>query len=128
MKTFVLRDREIAERAVAFIREQWSAAAKADKPLSVMIATYRAKRTLEQNARYWEMLARLADRATVDGRTFTADAWAEHCKRRFLGGELLPDGGVVGRSTTGLSVAEFGEFMDRVEAYAADELGVDVWT
>jgi hypothetical protein len=36
----------------------------------------------------------------------------------------LPDGQVTGKSSTTLTTVEFAEFCDRVEAYAAIELGV----
>jgi hypothetical protein len=36
----------------------------------------------------------------------------------------LPDGSVVGKSSTELTTAEFCQFCDEVEAYAVTELGV----
>ncbi|PAT31866.1 hypothetical protein CLI92_09155 [Vandammella animalimorsus] len=86
----------------------------------------RRKRTLRQNRRYWGngVLKQIAEQATVNGRMFDAQTWHEFFKRRFIGVVELPDGSVVGKSSTGLSTAEFCRFSDEVEAYAATELGV----
>ena len=40
--------------------------------------------------------------------------------------EEVPDGRSVGISTTTLSVAEFAEYMTKVEAYAVDEFGIEI--
>lgn len=83
-------------------------------------------RTLEQNARYWGrgILAQIAEKAVIGGRRFSAEAWHEQFKRQFIGIDELPNGQVIGRSSTKLSVKEFSEFVDKVEAFAATELGV----
>lgn len=86
----------------------------------------RRKRTTPQNRRYWGdgVLAQIAAQATVNGRLYGAETWHEMFKRRFIGVIELPDGSVVGKSSTKLSTAEFSEFCQMVEAYAASELGV----
>jgi hypothetical protein len=83
-------------------------------------------RTAKQNKRYWGcgVLAQIAEQATVGGRLFSAPVWHEQFKRQFIGVIALPNGDVVGMSSTGLNTAEFCEFSDKVEAYAATELGV----
>jgi hypothetical protein len=45
-------------------------------------------------------------------------------KRKFIGFDELPNGEVIGKSSTKLTTAEFCAFCDQVEAYAATELGV----
>lgn len=84
------------------------------------------KRTNPQNRRYWGrgVLAQVAEQATSGGKLFEASSWHELFKRKFIGVIELPDGSVVGKSSTGLNTAEFSEFCDQVEAYAATELGV----
>ena len=84
------------------------------------------KRTSKQNKRYWGngVLAQIAAQATVGGKLYSAESWHEQFKRQFIGVEELPNGQVIGKSSTGLSTAEFCEFSDQVEAYAATELGV----
>jgi hypothetical protein len=84
------------------------------------------KRTKPQNARYWGkgVLAQIAEQATVNGRLYPAEVWHEQFKRQFIGVIELPNGEVIGQSSTGLSTSEFCTFSDQVEAYAATELGV----
>jgi hypothetical protein len=86
----------------------------------------RRKRTKPQNRRYWGngVLAQIAAQATVNGRMFHAKVWHEMFKRMFVGVIELPNGDVSGKSTAELTTVEFAEFCDRVEAYAATELGV----
>jgi hypothetical protein len=83
-------------------------------------------RTKRQNRRYWGdgVLAQIAAQAAVNGRLYSAESWHELLKRKFIGVEELPNGEVIGRSSTSLTTAEFCEFCDQVEAYAATSLGV----
>jgi len=84
------------------------------------------KRTAPQNRRYWGrgVLAQIAQQATVNGRLFDAEVWHEQFKRQFIGVIELPNGQVVGKSSTDLTTEEFSAFCDQVEAYAASDLGV----
>ena len=86
----------------------------------------RMKRTPRQNRRYWGkgILAQIAEQAVVGGRQFSAEIWHEQFKRQFIGVEELPDGSVIGKSSTKLTTTEFCDFCDAVEAYACTELGV----
>ena len=83
-------------------------------------------RTKPQNKRYWGkgVLAQIANQAVVGGRMYDAEAWHELFKRKFIGVIELPNGQVVGMSSTKLSTAEFCEFCAKVEAYAVTDLGV----
>lgn len=84
------------------------------------------KRTSAQNRRYWGngVLAQIAAQAVVGGRLFDAETWHEQFKRMFIGVIELPNGQVVGKSSTDLDTAEFSAFCDQVEAYAATDLNV----
>lgn len=83
-------------------------------------------RTIKQNKRYWGkgVLAQIAEQATVNGRLFDAETWHELAKRKFIGVIELPDGSVVGKSSTKLTTVEFADFCTQVEAWASSELGV----
>lgn len=83
------------------------------------------KRTVPQNRRYWGkgVLAQIAAQATVNGRLYPAEVWHEQFKRMFIGVIELPNGQVVGKSSTDLDTAQFSEFCTEVEAYGAG-LGV----
>lgn len=84
------------------------------------------KRTPEQNRRYWGrgVLAQIAEQATVNGKLYSAEVWHEQFKRMFIGFDELPNGQIIGKSSTALTTAEFCDFCTQVEAYAAQELGV----
>jgi hypothetical protein len=84
------------------------------------------KRTKPQNRRYWGrgVLAQIAEQATSGGKLYAAENWHEFFKRKFIGLIELPNGEVIGKSSTGLTTAEFCAFCDQVEAYAVTDLGV----
>jgi len=86
----------------------------------------RRKRTAAQNRRYWGngVLKQIAEQAAVNGRLFSAETWHEQFKRQFIGVTELPNGEVIGKSSTDLTTAEFCDFCDQVEAFAATQLGV----
>ena len=97
-----------------------------------VLTVKRRKRTTKQNRRYWGngVLAQVAQQAVVNGKQFSAETWHELFKRKFIGMDELPDGSVVGKSSTKLTTAEFSDFCTQVEAYAAQHLGVtfyDLW-
>lgn len=116
------------QQAIAIIKEQlypflghWL---QAGKTLTLSVSL--KKRTQKQNRRYWGrgVLAQIAEQAAVGGKLFAAETWHEQFKRQFIGVTELPNGEVVGKSSTGLTTAEFCEFCDQVEAWAATDLGV----
>jgi len=126
LRTFILREEVNANALWSFLKANWRHTAKAGKPLAVMVQEYKAKRSGDQNRYYWRTLNEIAEQAWVGGRQFSADAWHEHFKRQMIGHEELPHGGTAGISTTSLSVAEFAEYVGKVEAYAAGELGIEL--
>ena len=127
---------ELFNRAQAFaiIKEQlypflghWLQADMPDpagKTLTLSVSL--KKRSQKQNRRYRGrgVLAQIAEQATVNGRLFSAETWHEQMKRQFIGVEELPNGEVIGKSSTKLTTAEFCDFCTQVEAFAAQELGV----
>ena len=86
----------------------------------------RMKRTPKQNRRYWGrgVLAQIAEQATVGGKLYSTETWHEQFKRQFIGVVELPNGEVIGASSSKLTTAEFCLFCDKVEAFAATHLGV----
>ena len=92
----------------------------------LVLSCKRLKRTSKQNRRYWGngILAQIAAQAVVNGRMYSAETWHEQFKRMFIGVIELPNGQVIGKSSTELSTAEFCIFSDQVEAYAQTDLGV----
>lgn len=94
------------------------------KPYAISIGS--PSRTAAQNRRYWGrgVLSQIAEQAAINGNKFSAEAWHEFLKRKFIGVDELPDGSVIGKSSAKLTKAEFCDFCEEVEAYAATELGV----
>ena len=87
------------------------------------------KRTSKQNKRYWGngVLKQIAEQAAPGGKLYSAEIWHELAKRKFIGVIELPNGEVVGQSSTELTTDEFSRFCDQVEAWAATELGVSFY-
>jgi hypothetical protein len=116
------------QQAFAIIKEQlypflghWL---QAEKKLTLVCRL--RKRTAPQNRRYWGkgVLAQIAEQATVGGRLFSSETWHEQFKRQFIGVVELPNGEVIGKSSTNLTTAEFSDFCQQVEAFAATDLNV----
>lgn len=126
LRTFVLRDERNANALWVFLKSNWRALADENRPLAVTVAEHKAKRSVDQNKRYWAILNEIAEGAWIGGRQFSTEAWHEFFRAKFIGYEETPDGRQIGISTTTLSVAEFGDYMTRVEAYAAAELGIEI--
>ena len=85
------------------------------------------------NARYWLLLHLISEKVRPKGEdekpvTYSADTWHQYFKSRFLGMDefVLPNKKTVQfpKSTTGLDVAEFNEYMEKVEHWAGEH---DVW-
>lgn len=91
-----------------------------------VLTVARMKRTKPQNRRYWGkgVLAQIAAQAVVNGKQYPAEVWHELYKRKFIGVIELPNGEVIGKSSTDLTTAEFSAFCDQVEADGATEHGV----
>lgn len=124
MKLFILREERHLNAMLTFLSANWRAMAEQGKPLAVEIKPEKSKRSLNQNGLYWSLLQQIAEQAWVDGRQYNADVWHEAAKRQILGLVDLPNGQTMGRSSATLSVGEFAEYIEKVEAWAASELGV----
>lgn len=123
-RAFTLRTDADARSLWAHLRNNWTAMARAGKPLTVTVEE--SKRSQAQNRAYWRLLNQIADDAWLSGNRYSADCWHEHFKRRFIGIEELPNGGDKGISTTSLTVAEFTDYLEKVYLYAVEELGIQI--
>ena len=126
LRVFVLRDETHCRSLYAFLRANWLAMAQAGKPLGVLVAEHKAKRSNPQNRLYWLVLNEIAANGWVDGKRFSAEAWHYHFRKEFIGMEDGPNGASVPISTTTLNVSEFSEYLEKVMAYAAQEIGCSV--
>ena len=89
---------------------------------AVRIDEVKAKRSIEQNRRYWMLLTYISQHAPqyAGGEWYSPDIWHEYLARRFLGMVPGPFGEGVRKSTTSLKVAEFSAYMDAIEEWARD--------
>lgn len=130
MKTFILREQAHAQSLVAYLKQHAGPQARAGKPLVVTVAEHKAKRSAEQNRLFHALLNTIAESATVNGKYYDAETWKEHIRRKFIGTEEihLPDGARIERgiSTASLSVAEFTQLIERTQAWAQTELGIEL--
>lgn len=92
------------------------------KPLEVTVGPYSPNRSDQQNRRYWLLMGLLA---TTTGHD--KDELHEFCKEKFLGTREIEVSGerrVVRPSTRRLKVKEFAEYMEKVESWMIESLGV----
>jgi hypothetical protein len=91
-----------------------------DGGYELVLRPLKSKRSIEQNKRYHALLRDLSAVAWLDGRQYGPDAWAEYFKQTLIGWDDLPGGGRRGLSTTTLSVQDFGDYMTKIELWAAE--------
>ena len=123
-RIFILREDRHAQALYAFLKANWKAMAEKGQPLVLEIRPEGARRSKDQNRHYWQVLSQIATQAWINGKNYPAEIWHEAAKRKFLPLIDLPGGGSIAASTTGLKVKEFAEYVAHVEAWAAQELGV----
>jgi hypothetical protein len=128
-REFALTNANVAQALWQFLKLNANALATQGKPLWVICTNDAKKRNNQQNSRYWGfVLAPIAEQAFVQGRRFDSAVWHEHFAQKYVPHiEFhMPDGSIHRRrkSTSELTVREFAEYMNTVEAEAACELGV----
>lgn len=129
-REFVLCGPSIWQAFHAFVKANAKACNDRGRPLRLIVTEEEERRRLQQNRFYWgAVISRIAEQAWVDGRQFGKDAWHEYYGRLFGVCEdvTLPDGEVVTRrlSTSDMSVKDFSEYCEKVQAHAATEFGVE---
>ena len=106
----------------------------AGKRVSIKAEELEDERTLKQLRFYWgPCLADIAEQAAIGGQKYSKDAWHELFKREFLPRKVTK-AKVAGKartvvsvsigSTKGLSVSKMSKFLDKLQAFAAADLGV----
>lgn len=127
MKTFICRELRHAESAKAFIDANWQAMAGTKHPLQVDFKPETKKRSTAALRRYWAILRQIESDAWVEGRQYAADpVWDDFFKRKFIGVVDGPCGMTSAMHSSELSDAEFSEYVSRVEAFAATDLGITI--
>lgn len=96
---------------------------------------YEEDRTIKQNRFYWgPCLTEISNQASINGQRYAVDAWHELFKRQFLGYEIKKVT-VAGskrkrvirrlRSTASLKVKAMSVYLEKVQSFAASDLGVE---
>ena len=124
-RLFILRGEQNYAALQTLLNANWKALAETERPLCVSIEQYTEKRSAAQNRRYWALLNEISEQAWVGGKTYSADAWHTEFAGRFIGFEETPSGHRSPISTTTLNVVEFGEYTNKIEVFAASDLGVE---
>ena len=100
-----------------------------DAKFGWVVSINRPNRSNAQNAMYWAVLHEIAEQIKP-GSQYNADTWHCYFKTLFLPGRIieLPGGKVIEQepSTTGLTVAQFSEYVEKVIAWSTEK-GL-VWT
>lgn len=126
--------REQAHAAILAANDQAKLLVSLDKRVCIEVREAEDDRSLQQNAYYWgPCLTEISEQAIVCGQRWTVDAWHELFKRQFIGYEVKKIK-VAGRkkvtiirrlkSSTDLSVRQFSDYLDRLQAFASTDLNV----
>jgi hypothetical protein len=113
----LVNSKESRDRAIAVLSSLSLA-----KPWEVTIVPYVSSRSDAQNKRYWKLMTLLASTTGHD-----RDELHEWCKDKFLGTREIEISGerrIVRPSTRRLKVDEFAVYMDQVEHWMIETLGV----
>lgn len=101
---------------------KWLARVPVDEVMELSLRPYKPTRSQAQNARYFLIIEKIAE-ATGNDKLDVHEA----CKQMFLGTQETELAGQTvshGRSSARLKVKEFAEYVERVEAWAVETLGV----
>ena len=123
-RQFILRSQDVIDAMTAFVRANALEMARQGKPLAVTVTEYKAKRNTEQNNYYWLRLCEISEQAWIDGRRYNRDVWHSYFKEKYAPKLDGPHGKLTPESTTKMTVKEFSEYVEKIEAEAAQEYGV----
>lgn len=135
VRTFVLRDENVAKLLWNFIKANAADMAARGEPLEVRVSIWKPKATDAQRSLIWVINEQIAQGAWVHGRRFEAEPWHEQMKRELLPEKTnrgvekwraLANGErVLNMSTEHLDRQEKTAYIEALLARAA-ELGVEV--
>lgn len=129
-REFTLRSPTAWQALASFVAANAKACNERGKPLRIIVTEEERRRTLEQN-RFFHgpVLDAITEQAWWDGRRYPKEFWKEYFRRRYLlkDEHTTPDGEVIQIywSTADLNVQQMTEFLEKVQAEAASEWGVE---
>ncbi|MCK5602159.1 recombination protein NinB [Candidatus Pacearchaeota archaeon] len=113
----IIHNESDKNRAIKYIQ-----ALNIDKPWSVDIELYKKNRSLSQNKLYWKWITCIGDSIGY-GRDELHAIMAD----KFLPNEIVEYGGKQikkDKSTSRLNTKEFTEYLEKIDRFAAAELGI----
>jgi hypothetical protein len=133
----IFRVRDLSKLHGMF-RMAFNAAGRFTEPFEIVLRPLKAKRSGDQNRRYWALLRDVAATVWVDMPTNPGDrhsewakrqcsqeVWHLYFRREFIGSEdtRMPDGEriQVPISTTTLSVEDMGRYMDEISRWCTEQ-------
>lgn len=136
-RLFIAREAQHVESMIAFIRQNWAAMAQDGQPMAGRFSVYRKDRVAEQNDLMWRWLRQIEQHGWIGGRQYKADpVWHELAKRELLPESCakipqkwatLPSGDqVLMMGTSDLNTKEMSDYLDRLGAWAANDLGIEL--
>lgn len=119
-QSYVIRTRELAERVGAMV----AGLAITDRPFEVIVRPFKKQRTPPQNNLYWKWLEIIGEEIGYE-----KDELHDVLREKFLPFEEYEVCGVRRKRLTSTSDPEFktndmSDYMDRIERFAAQELGI----
>lgn len=130
----IVRTREDAHAAATAAYAVAKCVIDNGRPARLVAREHEDDRSLQQNRYYWGVvLPEISEQASIAGVRYASEAWHELFRRQFLGYEIEKVR-VAGRkkpvinrrlkSTAKLKVKPFSDYLDKVQAFAATDLGV----
>jgi len=121
-RTFVIgNSRESMKRAINLLA---ALLIRPEDDLELVLRKRVYKRSTEQNRRYWALLNEISEGLPVQGVKHSPEVWHTYFRSKLIGCDdlTLPNGKVIQQpiSTTTLDKAAFGEYMTRIEVWAAE--------
>lgn len=121
----------IAGQIAPYCKAQW---ANGIERLRVTVEPEEDDKTVQQNRFYWGViLMQISEQARIGGHQYTVDAWHELFKRQhlprvkktcYVAGKKRPVVSITIGTTKGLGVRKMSDYIEKVIAFAATDLGV----
>lgn len=136
VRSFLLRTPEDAAGLTGFLKSTAPVAAKDGRPLFVTVAQRADSRSARANRFMWgAVIQQCADQLKLNGQTFSPETIHEYFKRAHLPEitasgkrkwDVMPSGERrLAIGTSDLDSTEFAEYLEKCQAEAASEWGVE---
>jgi hypothetical protein len=87
-------------------------------------ASHKSDKKYQEYRIYWARLRDISEQVAIEGKSYAPTTWHEQFKRQFIGCIDLPNGQVIGMTTTKMTPQELKEYRWQVEEYTQRQFGV----